>query len=83
MGSTQDMKPLPQLKTPPLFTANQIAKRLNRSTRSVIDALRRLNVHPQSSTGHFDLYAPEVIETLRSAMRAPNKTEKPTTSTGA
>lgn len=80
---TQDMKPLPPPKTASLCTANQIATKINRSTRSVIDALRRLNVHPVSSTGHFDLYAPEVIETVRSAMRAPNKTEKPTTSTGA
>jgi hypothetical protein len=78
------MKPLPPRKTPALYTANQIAKEINRSSRSVLDCIRRLNIQAKGTTGHFDLYAPEVIETVRSAMRAPNQTEKPiTTSTGA
>jgi len=78
------MKPLSPCKTPALYTANQIAKIINRSTRSVLDAIRRLNIQATGTTGHFDLYAPEVIETVRCAMRAPNQTDKPTTtSTGA
>ena len=78
---TQDMKPSPPCKTPKLLTANQIANLIQRSTRGVMNTIERLNIHPQSGNGHFKLYAPEVTEKVRAAMRAPNKAEKPSTQT--
>lgn len=77
------MKPATPCKKTTLVTANKIAKILNRSTRGVMNTIERLNIHPQSGNGHFNLYDPEVIDKVQAAMRAPNKTEEPATSTGA
>jgi hypothetical protein len=65
-----------------LLTANQIAQRLNRSTRSVIDKIGALGIEPAGMTGHFKLYPPETVEQVGAAMRAPNQAAKPE-STGA
>lgn len=70
------------MKTHPtaeLLTANQIAQRLTRSTRSVIDKIAALGIQPERTTGHFKLYPPGVVETIGAAMRAPNQSAKPNT----
>jgi hypothetical protein len=72
------MKP----KTPPLrrrpkielISSNGIAKELKRSTQGVIDALARLGIEPESDVPGGRYYRREVIDTVRDAMRAPNKT---------
>lgn len=66
-----------------LVTANAIAKELNRTTRAVIDAIHREGIAPVSVSGQMKLYAPETIEMVRSAMRAPNKPTEEAHPTGA
>lgn len=56
-----------------LVTANAIAKRIQRAPRSVLAALRRLNIQAEASQGKFLLYHPDVIEKVRTSMRKPNR----------
>ncbi len=71
---TQDMKPASTSTAPAvLLNANQIAIELGRQPSSVIDKIASLGIAPSHQSGKRRFYSPEVLETLRDAMRAPNR----------
>ena len=65
-----------------LISSNGIAREIGRSTRGVIDTLVRLEIEPEHSMPGVTLYRRDVIDTVREAMRAPNKTAVESTATG-
>lgn len=57
---------------PPLLSAYAIARKIQRSPQSVLDALERLGITPQLSLPSGKYYTDEVADIVASGMRRPN-----------
>jgi len=62
------------------LSRNAMALLLDRSPKGVGKAITRLKIEPTEFRGTRPLYAPAIVETLRTEMRAPN--HKPETAEG-
>jgi len=65
-----------------LISSSGIAREINRSARGVLDTLVRLEIEPEMVVPGGTYYRREVIEVVREAMRAPNKTAVNPNTTG-